>query len=210
MFLVGLTGGIGSGKSALAEHFAELGAGVVDTDRIAHELTVRTSPVLDEIRHAFGAGVFAADGSLDRSRLRALVFSDPGARARLEGILHPRIRDRMLERAAALDAPYVILVVPLLFETGLDSVVDRVLVVDCPESVQIERVARRSGLVGAEIERIIASQMPRDERLAGADDVIDNGADLARALRDVDVLHRRYLAIATEAAGRARGAGDAG
>ncbi len=196
MLLIGLTGGIGSGKSTVAELFAGLGAGVVDTDLLARELTEPGTPTLARIAAEFGPEVLNPDGSLDRARLRERVFSDPASRARLEALLHPPIRDLMLERAAGIQAPYVVLVIPLLFETGQQSLVRRVLAVDCPEPTQVERVRRRSGLPEAEITRIMASQIPRSERLARADDVIDNqGAP--RALRpQVERLHRRYLALA--------------
>jgi len=196
VFLVGLTGGIGSGKSTVAEHFGALGAGVVDTDRIAHELTVATSPVLAEIRAAFGAAVIGADGALDRAGMRALVFADASARARLESILHPRIREAMLERARRLVCPYVILVVPLLLETGQEELMDRVLVVDCPVSMQVARVQGRSGLSEAEIDRIIASQASREARLARADDVIDNSGNPGALRPRVEALHRLYLDLA--------------
>jgi dephospho-CoA kinase len=193
---IGLTGGIGSGKSAVAERFVALGAGLVDTDRLARELTEPGTPALARIGAAFGPGVLAPDGALDRGVLRALVFADPGAKARLEAILHPRIRALMAARAARLRTPYCLLAVPLLFESGWESAVDRVLVVDCPEEVQVERVGRRSGLAREEVRRILAAQLPRAERLARADDAIDNGGPLAGLEPQVQRLHRRYLALA--------------
>ena len=192
MFRVGLTGGIGSGKSTVAAHFAALGAGVIDTDLLARELTEPGTATLARIAAEF-PGVLLADGTLDRAALRARVFADAPARARLEAILHPPIRGLMLERAACLPAPYVILMVPLLLETGQEALADRVLVVDCPESVQIERVGRRNGLARTEIERIIASQLPRRLRRARADDIIDNGGGLAALAPQVEHLHRFYL-----------------
>ncbi len=174
MLKIGLTGGIGSGKSTVADLFAGLGAGVIDTDRLARELTEPGTATLARIGAAID-GVLNPDGSLDRAALRGRVFADPAVKARLESILHPPIRTLMLERAASLQAPYAVLVVPLLFETGQESLMDRVLVVDCAESVQVERVMRRNGLPEAEVARIIASQVPRAERLARAHDVIDNG-----------------------------------
>ena len=178
MFRVGLTGGIGSGKSTVAERFAALGAGVIDTDLLARELTEPGTPTLARIGAQFGT-VVLPDGSLDRAALRGLVFADPRARARLESILHPPIRGLMLERAACLQTPYVLLVVPLLLESGQESLADRVLVVDCPQAAQIARVCRRSLLAQAEVRRIIASQIPRTRRLARADDIIDNGGQPA-------------------------------
>jgi len=196
VLLIGLTGGIGSGKSTVASLFAGLGAGIVDTDLLARELTEPGTPTLARIAAEFGPEVLNPDGSLDRARLRERVFSDPAARARLEALLHPPIRDLMLERAARLQAPYVILVIPLLLETGQQSLVHRVLVVDCPEATQVERVRRRSGLPEAEIARIMASQIPRAERLAWADDVIENQGDAGDLPPQVGRLHQRYLALA--------------
>lgn len=196
MLLIGLTGGIGSGKSTVAELFAGLGAGVVDTDLLARELTQPGTPTLAQIAAQFGPEMLNADGSLDRGRLRNLVFADPVARARLEALLHPPIRDLMLERAARLRVPYVILVIPLLFETGQQGLVHRVLVVDCPEATQVERVRRRSGLSEPEIARILESQVPRAERLAGAHEVIDNQGEPEALLPQVEDLHRHYLALA--------------
>lgn len=196
MLLIGLTGGIGSGKSTVADLFARLGAGVVDTDLLARELTGPGTPVLARIAGEFGTEVLNPDASLNRSRLRQRVFADPAARKRLESLLHPPIRELMLERAAALPSPYAILVIPLLLETGQDALVDRVLVVDCPEPVQLERVHQRSGLPEDEITRIMGSQIPRTERLSRADDVIDNQGDPDALPPQVERLHRAYLALA--------------
>ena len=200
MLLIGLTGGIGSGKSTVADLFASRGAGVVDTDLLARELTEPGTPTLDRIISEFGTEVLNPDGTLNRGRLRQQVFADPAARTRLEALLHPPIRDLMLERAARLQAPYVILVIPLLFETGQESLVDRVLEVDCPEPTQVKRVRRRSGLPEGEIARIMASQVSRAERLARADDVIDNRDDPDALPPQVERLHRSYLALAASAA----------
>ncbi len=202
MLKVGLTGGIGSGKSTVAERLAGLGAGVVDTDLIARELTEPGTPTLTLIAAAFGAEILLPDGTLDRSALRERVFRGREARDRLESILHPPIRDLMLERAAGLSAPYAVLVVPLLFETGQEALMDRVLVVDCPEQTQIERVKRRSQLPSPEIARILASQISRAQRLARADDVIDNSGEPAALEPQVERLHRSYLALAAAARGR--------
>jgi dephospho-CoA kinase len=196
MLLIGLTGGIGSGKSTVAELFSRLGAGIVDTDLLARELTEPGTPVLTRIASEFGAEALHPDGSLNRAWLRERVFADPSARVRLEALLHPPIRDLMLERAAALPSPYVVLVIPLLYEAGQDALVERVLVVDCPESVQIERVRQRSGLPDAEIARIMGSQITRTERLAKADDVIDNQGEPDTLSPQVERLHRAYLALA--------------
>lgn len=197
-YVVGLTGGIGSGKSAAADHFAALGAGLVDTDLIAHRLTAPGGHALDALREAFGADVVGADGAMDRVAVRARVFGDPEARKRLEAILHPLIRAEAAAQVAALaGAPYVVLVVPLLVESGhYQDSCQRVCVVDCPELLQVERVTRRSGLPVEQVRAIMATQASRPERLAVADDVIDNSGDLASLLRQVEALHGRYLALA--------------
>ena len=191
--VVALTGGIGSGKTTVADRLAQLGAGVIDTDQIARELTASGSLLLPRIAATFGPEIVRPDGSLDRDRLRHIVFSDPEARVRLESILHPRIKALMLERLADLRTPYAILVIPLLFETGQETLADRILVVDVPESLQIERVMRRSQLCEAEVRRIIASQIPRDERKARAHDIIDNASDLATLEAQIQRLHANYM-----------------
>lgn len=196
-FIVGLTGGIGSGKSAAASCFEELGATVVDTDAIAHELTAPGGAAIDSIRGAFGDAVIAANGALDRAAMRRKVFADAQAKARLEAILHPLIRAEADRRSAASRAPYVVLVVPLLVESGgYRSRVQRVAVVDCPEAVQVTRVMSRSGLSADEARAIMAAQVGRDARLAVADDIIDNGGELAALRPQVETLHRRYLEMA--------------
>jgi dephospho-CoA kinase len=202
MLVIGLTGGIGSGKSTVAEALAARGAGVIDTDVIARELTEPGQSALAEIAATFGDALIGADGRLDRGALRARVFSDPDARARLEAILHPRIEQRMLEQLAALDTPYAVLVVPLLFETRQHRLVDRVLVVDVPETTQRERVRRRNALPDSEIDRIIASQMSRGERLGRANDILDNSTDRPALLAQVERIHRKYLGLAETAAAR--------
>jgi dephospho-CoA kinase len=196
VLVVALTGGIGSGKSTVAEHFSALGVPVIDADAISHELTAPGSPGVAAIADAFGPSVLGPNGSLDRGALREIVFSTPPARARLEAILHPRIRERMLERLSAVDAPYAILVIPLLFETGQADLADRILVVDLPEGEQIRRVRSRSGLKAAEIRRILSAQATRSLRLEHADDVIDNRGDRAALSAQIEDLHRRYLDLA--------------
>lgn len=195
MLVVALTGGIGSGKTTVSDLFAELGAGVIDTDLLSRELTSPGSPALSEIATELGPGMLGPDGALDRTALRQRVFADPAARGRLEGILHPRIRSLMLERLAGLEAPYAVLVIPLLLETGQQVLADRVLVVDAPEQIRIDRVHRRSGLAESEIQAIIASQASRDQRLARADDIIDNSGGPERLRHQVEQLHRRYLTL---------------
>jgi dephospho-CoA kinase len=197
MFAVGLTGGIGSGKSTVADLFAELGTPVVDTDIIARELTAPGGAALEAIHALFGDVVMQADGTLDRAALRRRVFADSTARRQLEAILHPRIRQAVDRALAALDAPYALVVVPLLVETGgYRDVLDRVLVVDCPEDLQIERVTARSGLTRDEAKAILAAQTGRAERLAAADDVIVNTTTREALRADVATLHQRYLALA--------------
>jgi dephospho-CoA kinase len=195
-YTVGLTGGIGSGKSAVAALFSGLGVHVVDTDEIAHELTRPGGEAIAALRAEFGADAIAADGSLDRTAMRRLVFGDGKAKRRLEGILHPLIRAesaRRLERGAG---PYAILVIPLLVESGVDrSRTERVLVVDCPETSQIERVMRRSGFSEAEVRAILSSQATRGQRLAAADDVIDNGGPQSALADQVVRLHEKYLTL---------------
>ncbi len=198
--IVGLTGGIGSGKSAAATMFGEFGAAVVDTDAIAHELTAPRGAAIAAIREGFGAAMIGADGSLDRGAMRRLVFSDGGAKARLEAILHPLIRAESERRCAAglaAGAPYAVLVVPLLVESkNYRSRVARVAVVDCAEETQIARVMARNGLTEAEVRRIMAAQVHREERLAAADDVIVNDGDIAALRTQVESLHRRYSDLA--------------
>lgn len=192
--VVGLTGGIGSGKTAVANIFAELGAGIVDTDAIAHALTAPNGAAIDAIRAAFGPAVLAADGSLDRSAMRNLAFADPAAKQRLEGILHPMIRAESDRQLRASHAPYLIWVVPLLVESNTyRQRVDRVLVVDCPESLQIARVMARSGLTEEQVKTIMAAQATRQRRLAAADDVVMNDAGLADLVPRVRDLHEAYL-----------------
>lgn len=196
MFSVALTGGIGSGKSTVADLFAALGAAVSDADAIAHALTAPGEPLVAEIGAMFGPGLVGPGGVLDRVALRRLVFADSHLRRQLEALLHPRIRIRMIQDLATGTTPYTVLVIPLLFETGQTDLADRVLVVDLPEEQQRLRVARRSGLDSTEIDRILASQVSRAKRLAGADDIIDNSGPVLALGPAVEALHRRYLALA--------------
>ena len=193
---IGLTGGIGSGKTAASERFRQLGAAVIDTDQIARQLVEPGQPALQDIVQAFGEAVLDADGRLDRAALRRIVFADAGKRRRLERILHPRIRARTTELAAAADAPYCVLVIPLLLETASPYDLDRVLVVDAPEELQIERVMARNGLDRREVEAIMASQVNRQRRLEAADDVVVNDGDLDKLYGQVEALHRKYLELA--------------
>jgi len=199
-YVVGLTGGIGSGKSAAADEFARLGAAVVDTDVIAHRLTGPGGAALPVIQRVFGEGFMLPSGAMDRKRMRKRVFADAAARKSLEGVLHPMIRDESERQIAAASGPYVVHVVPLLVESGdFRRRVDRVLVVDCPEATQIERVRARSGLSAGEALAIVRSQTSRAERLAAADDVIDNRGTLEDLRKQVAALHARYAAMARQA-----------
>jgi len=195
-FSVGLTGGIGCGKTTVADMFAELGATLVDTDLIAHALTAPGGAAMAAIVAAFGPGFADADGALDRAAMRALVFADPGARARLEAILHPQIRDTALAAAAAASGPYVIFVVPLLIESGTwRARVARVLAIDCPEEVQVARVMARNNMTEQQVRAIMATQISRAARLAAADDVISNVGGREDLRPQIARLHANYLAF---------------
>lgn len=195
-FAVGLTGGIGSGKSLVADMLGERGAAIVDTDAIAHALTAPRGAAMDAIGAAFGPDFVTPEGALDRTRMRTLVFTDPDAKRRLEAILHPLIRAEAEDRAARAAAPYVVFVVPLLVESGgWRARVQRILVVDCPESVQIQRVMARNNMAEAQVRAILAAQASRAERLAAADDVIVNDGPIAALGPEVDRLHAKYLAF---------------
>lgn len=198
MLKIGITGGIGSGKSLVAERFMRHGAALVDTDAIAHQLTGPGGAAIEAIRRAFGDGVIAADGRMDRAAMRARVFADPAQKKVLEGILHPMIQQEAQRQLAALAVPpYTLVAVPLLVESGhWQQRVDRVLVVDCPEDVQVTRVMARSGLTAEQVRAIMASQATRAQRLAVADDVIDNGGSLEETAAQVERLHRAYLEMA--------------
>jgi dephospho-CoA kinase len=194
---VGLTGGIGSGKSAAADAFGTLGADVIDTDEISRELTGPRGGAMHAIAQAFGPDYVQADGSLERARMRRLVFGDAEAKHKLEALLHPLIRAEARARLEASQAPYAVLVVPLLIETGAyRELIDRVLVVDCDEALQVRRTMARSGLPEAEVRAIMRAQLPRAERLASADDVLSNDSDMEALQEGVAALHARYLAAA--------------
>lgn len=199
-FVVGLTGGIGSGKSAAAEAFARLGATVVDTDAIAHDLTRAGGAAVAGVRQQFGDDAMGADGAMDRASMRARVFGDAALKKKLELLLHPLIRAESERRIVSAEGPYVIHVVPLLVESpDYRERCARVLVVDCPEEVQTARVRQRSALSEEEVGRIIAAQAPRETRLAAADDVIDNSGTLDALHKQVHALHERYLQMARAA-----------
>jgi dephospho-CoA kinase len=198
-FRVGLTGGIASGKSTVGRLFAALGIPVIDSDAIAREVVAPGSPLLGELVRAYGDGVLSADGSLDRARLRSLVFQDADARRRLESLTHPAIRAEMEARSRAARGPYQILMIPLLVEGGGRDRVDRVLVVDASEATQLRRLQARDGAPEAEARAMIAAQATRAARLAAADDVITNEGDVADLRREVERLHGVYLDLAAQA-----------
>ena len=194
--VIGLTGGIGSGKSTVADLFYRLGVTVVDTDRIAHELTGAEGAAMPEIIAAFGKDIALPQGALDRAAMRQRVFTDASAKTRLEAILHPKIRQESRQRCQAATSVYVLLAVPLLVETDVwRQEVRRVLVVDCDEATQIARVKARSALSAAEVRAIMATQATRSERLAAADDVILNDGTPEALEPRVQALHQRYLEL---------------
>lgn len=196
-FIVGLTGGIGSGKSAAGQVFEELGTTVIDTDALAHALTGPGGAAIEPIRAAFGADYVTPDGALDRARTRELVFADAAKKRLLESILHPVIRSQTSELVQAASGAYVILMIPLLIEShDYRGRCQRILVVDCPEELQVERVMARSALAAEQVRAIMANQVTRAVRLAAADDVIDNSQDPAHLRRQVEALHARYLQLA--------------
>jgi len=207
--VIALTGGIGSGKSSVADMLAKLGAAVIDTDEIAHQLTAPGQAGARAISNAFGAEYLAADGALDRKRMRELVFSDPAAKSKLETLLHPMIRAEVSTRLQAVTAattggapaPYIVIVVPLLIETGAyRELASRVLVVDCDEQLQIDRVSRRSALTAEAVGRIMANQVSRAVRVRNANDIVSNDGDLQALGSAVTALHRKYLELAKYAA----------
>lgn len=196
-FTVGLTGGIGSGKTLVTDLFAARGVAIIDTDVIAHQLTAPGGLAIAAIGATFGAGFIDAGGAMDRARMRQLVFADAGAKQRLEAILHPLIQQECERAAASATGPYLMFAVPLLVESGRwRERVARILVVDCPEQQQVERVMRRNGLAEAQVRAIMAAQVSRAERLAAADDVIVNDGPLAALAPQVERLHAQYLACA--------------
>jgi dephospho-CoA kinase len=200
-FCVGLTGGIGSGKSAVADLFAELGVAIIDTDRISRELTGPGGAAMAAIRAEFGDTVVRSDGSLDRAQMRGLVFANDIARKRLEAILHPMIRAEAERRLAAVQGDaYAMLVVPLLVETGAyRKLIDRVLVVDCDEASQLRRIVSRDGLDEAQARAILAAQASREQRLAAADDVLENQGPVEALCGKVAALHEKYRKMARPA-----------
>lgn len=201
MLVIGLTGGIASGKTTVSDRFAALGVPVIDTDRIAREVVAPGTDGLHRLVQAFGSEILLADGQLDRGALRQRVFADPAERGRLEEILHPLIRETVLARLAALDAPYAIVVVPLLLETDFHTLVQRILVVDTEEHLQRRRLQQRDGCSAEEAGRILAAQASRRRRRQAADDILCNNDDLDALDRQIRELHRRYLTLAAAADG---------
>jgi dephospho-CoA kinase len=198
-FSIGLTGGIGSGKSFVADLFAARGAAIIDTDQIAHRLTAAGGSAMPAIQAAFGDTFLTANGALDRAVMRERVFSDPEAKRQLEAILHPLIGKETANAATVATGPYLIYVVPLLVESGRwRELVDRILVVDCSEALQVERVMRRNQLTAQQVQAIMAAQAKRSDRLAAADDVIVNEAGKAAVETEVERLHQRYMTLAAK------------
>ncbi|HAT2713981.1 TPA: dephospho-CoA kinase [Aeromonas hydrophila] len=201
MYVVAITGGIGSGKTTVANQFAELGIEVVDADVIAREVVEPGTPALAAIAAHFGSEVITPDGQLDRRRLRERVFTDPQAKGWLNALLHPLIRTEMQRQCAAARSPYCLLVVPLLVENRLTALANRVLVIDVDEATQIERTCRRDGVSRVQAQAILAAQASRAERLAAADDVLDNQNGTPEAIKSrILALHETYLAFASQQA----------
>ncbi|MGL6230128.1 dephospho-CoA kinase [Aeromonas rivipollensis] len=201
MYVVAITGGIGSGKTTVANQFSALGIEVVDADLIAREVVEPGTPALTAIASHFGPGILDEQGRLDRRALRERIFSDPAAKSWLNALLHPIIRSEMLRQCAAANSPYCLLVVPLLVENRLTELADRVLVIDVDEATQIERTCHRDGVSLEQAQAILASQASRSERLAMADDVLDNQSGTTETIRErILALHETYLAFASQQA----------
>ncbi len=192
--IIGLTGGIGSGKSAVSDAFERLGVDVIDTDKISHQLTMNDADTIDNITDHFGGDIIQ-DGILNRPKLRAIVFSDDAARLHLEKILHPRIREEVRKAVSRAVGPYIIIVVPLLVEKAQYSFINRILVVDCEELIQVQRVMKRSSLTDVEVTNIMCTQANRQERLKVANDIIINNDDLPSLLKQVRIMHDKYIQI---------------
>ena len=199
--VIGVTGGIGSGKTTVANLFSSLGTPVIDADELARQVVAPGQPAYEEILQHFGTTFLSKSGGLDRHRLREHIFSDPAKRDRLEAIVHPRVFAQMKRLLDRLAAPYAIVVVPLLIETGARELVDRVLVVDSPEELQIERTRRRDRTTRMAVEKILAAQLDRNTRLSAADDIIENDGSVEALAKAVSALHRQYLSEAERIAG---------
>ncbi|MCG9738537.1 dephospho-CoA kinase [Shewanella insulae] len=197
-FVVGLTGGIGSGKTTVANLFAELGIDLVDADIVSREVVAKGTKGLTEIAQHFGPGVLLENGELNRAILRDKIFNTPSEREWLNGLLHPLIREEMLTQLHNATSAYAILVVPLLFENGLDRLVNCTLVVDISPELQIKRTTERDAVDAQQVKNIIASQASRDEKLSKADDVIDNQGDISALRSKVSALHNKYIKLAAQ------------
>ena len=196
MLKVGLTGGIGSGKSTAAQRFEELGVPIVDADIIARNVVEPGKPALEEVITAFGAKVVNSDGELDRTELRKIVFENEEHKALLESILHPRIYDEILQQLGQLSAPYCIVVIPLLAESKRIYPLDRVLVIDLPHALQLERTSARDQQSEEKIDKIIQSQSSREQRLSLADDIVENSGTVDSLCERIDLLHQKYTDLA--------------
>ncbi len=194
-FRVGLTGGIASGKSTVSKIFERLGVKIIDADRIAHDLTRKNTTALRKISELFGASILDQSGKLDRPQLRKIIFNDNLKKQQLESILHPMVYDEVERQIGLNSTPYLIIVIPLLFETGGEKYLDRVLVVDCDEDNQVERAIQRDGENASDIETIIATQIPREQRKQLADDVIENNGDVKSLQTQVEKLHKLYMSL---------------
>ena len=192
-----MTGGIGSGKTAASEQFSTLGVPVIDADQISRELTLPGMPALRQIADCFGTNILSPAGQLDRAALREKVFSNPAARKKLEGILHPAIRQEMSRRLKTLQAPYVVLVIPLLIEAAQQDLVDRILLIDIPPGLQRRRVLERDKISAKQLDGILSAQLSREQHLAEADDIINNEGDLADLREAIGHIHQTYLALSS-------------
>lgn len=198
MLIIGLTGGIGSGKSAVSKLFSELGVPVIDTDIISRQVVEPGQPALRQISQAFGNEILSANGELDRAKLKNIVFAEPTKRKQLEAILHPIIKNKMLRQASLLDTAYCIFAIPLLIEANQTDLVDRILVIDAPEALRRQRIKQRDQLDDEKINKIFAAQLSRQTRLDYADDIIHNDSDLHQLRTQVIDLSRRYTEIAKQ------------
>ncbi len=196
MLVIGLTGGIGSGKTAASDYLASKGISVVDADLAARVVVEPGQPALEAIRQRFGDGVMQADGTLDRRALRDIVFADSSARKDLEAITHPAIGEEIVRQLRASTSPYTLLVSPLLLESSQHKLANRILLIDVPEAVQLSRTASRDKVAEAQVKAIIAAQMPREEKRRRADDIVMNDADLASLHQQLDAIHETYLKMA--------------
>lgn len=194
--IIGLTGGIGSGKTAASNFFSELGIQIIDADVIARQALEKGSPLLPELFEHFGEGIKLSDGQLNRAKLRELIFNDPAQKKWLEQRVHPRVKTLILEALQQRSAPYTILSSPLLIESGQNQLVDRLLVIDVPESIQLQRTCQRDDNSIELVQKIMAQQISRDQRLAAADDIINNTGDLNTLQKQVEYLHQHYLELA--------------